>query len=206
VWSISRYRGAQEALAAVSPEIGPDAACRLYARKSTAPLGQADPETQKAMDEFARILVDRAQHGNISFQMFMVESNIWQGFDYEKTGIALQPIFEKALADPSITAWITENDSTALLASKFLSSKGVVVPKDISLAGFDNLAFSYQFNITSYNFLISGIVQKAVYFILNPLHLSPRKRTRIECPGTVVERGSTGRRFAMRELCDLNCD
>jgi DNA-binding LacI/PurR family transcriptional regulator len=44
-------------------------------------------------------------------------------------------------ANPAPTAFVAGNDQTALLMMKRLSSLGRNVPKDISVLGFDNLAF-----------------------------------------------------------------
>jgi DNA-binding LacI/PurR family transcriptional regulator len=44
--------------------------------------------------------------------------------------------------NPSPTAFVAGNDQTALLLMKRLSSTGRQVPKDISVIGFDNLAFA----------------------------------------------------------------
>ncbi|MBD3321112.1 MAG: hypothetical protein GF350_08475 [Chitinivibrionales bacterium] len=46
-------------------------------------------------------------------------------------------LFDRALADTSITAWVTANDGVAVPALDYLARKRMRVPRDISIVGFD---------------------------------------------------------------------
>jgi DNA-binding GntR family transcriptional regulator len=106
---------------------------------------------------------------------------------------AMRPLFEKALQDTGITAWIGVNDDIALSALKFLQEKDVRLPQNLSLIGFDNTMQGLGAGLTSYSFNISAIA------IAMLDHLLGGRMTRgitmqkpIQIPGVVLERRTTG--------------
>jgi DNA-binding transcriptional regulator YhcF (GntR family) len=105
---------------------------------------------------------------------------------------AARPLFEQALSNKEVTAWIGCNDTVALMAWSFLRSKGVAVPGDISLIGFGNTLEAVKRDITSYDLNFSAAAATAVNFLLRP-EWSSRFRTiaRPRIDGFVIERGST---------------
>jgi DNA-binding LacI/PurR family transcriptional regulator/DNA-binding transcriptional regulator YhcF (GntR family) len=104
----------------------------------------------------------------------------------------LEPLFEKALQNSSATAWVASNDDTALCAMKYLDRKGVRVPQDISVFGFDDTHEAFINNLTSYNFDIPAIAYGILAFILKPkLTLEMTKESTIETRGVIVQRAST---------------
>jgi DNA-binding LacI/PurR family transcriptional regulator len=108
--------------------------------------------------------------------------------------IAMRPLFEKALADSNITAWICANDTVALLALSFLRECKIRVPGDVSVAGFDNVPVQALENrLTTFDFNAIGFVHQMLNFIVRP----PRPRghyrhSAIDIEGIVLERGTTG--------------
>jgi DNA-binding transcriptional regulator YhcF (GntR family) len=101
-------------------------------------------------------------------------------------------LFEKALADRSITAWAVSNDNAALLALSYLRERGVRVPRDLSVVGFDNLARASEAGLTSFEFDTPNLVRQALGFVTRPgttnkpFHGSP-----IDIEGIVMQRSTT---------------
>jgi len=98
------------------------------------------------------------------------------------------------LADSSITAWVADNDMTALACLSFLESRRVKVPERISVVGFDDCNCALVNNLTSYNFNCRSAMLAALHHLLSP----PAGRTghgvpgRVEIEGFVAQRLSTG--------------
>ncbi|MDD5674886.1 MAG: substrate-binding domain-containing protein [Chitinivibrionales bacterium] len=104
------------------------------------------------------------------------------------------PLFENALADPSLTAWVCVNDQVAYLAIDFLDARDLHVPADLSLVGFDDLFRSFQSNLTSYNFNNPMLVNRIFQYFLTPLSDKITvKRGPVEIPGHIMERGSVNK-------------
>ncbi|MBD3242739.1 MAG: hypothetical protein GF331_19260, partial [Chitinivibrionales bacterium] len=109
----------------------------------------------------------------------------------------LRPCFEAALEDPSITAWVGFSDTIAFLAYSFLKSRGVRVPQDISLMGFDDTVEAFGFNLSSYNFncegMITAVLDHIIRFSSSSLRGGGNKAAPYyEVPGRVMARGTTG--------------
>jgi DNA-binding LacI/PurR family transcriptional regulator len=103
------------------------------------------------------------------------------------------PLFEQALADDRITAWVACSDDLAYKALHFLKSRNIRVPETISLAGFDDLPESFDLNLTTYNFNPDGIAYQMLSFIFQ----APQPGTSggicsFEINGNVLERATTG--------------
>jgi hypothetical protein len=106
----------------------------------------------------------------------------------------LQPLFEKAFADKSITAWVGCNDAVALMAWSFLRGNKVRIPADISLAGFGNTLEAVQADVTSYDYDYEASVSTILNFILRIRYVKRfRGLLRPEIRGHIVERGSTAK-------------
>ncbi|MDD5673437.1 MAG: GntR family transcriptional regulator [Chitinivibrionales bacterium] len=104
------------------------------------------------------------------------------------------PPFERALADPTITAWVCANDLIAFFAADFLKANGKPCPADISLVGFDDLFRSFQSDLTSYNFNIPLLVHRLIQYLLSPsADALFQKQGPIEIPGHIMQRSSVGK-------------
>jgi DNA-binding transcriptional regulator YhcF (GntR family) len=104
----------------------------------------------------------------------------------------MEPLFERALKDRAITAWVTENDYIGLLALEFLRLRGVRVPDEISIVGFDDIIEAFGAGLTSFNFNVPALVNAALNHILS---VRPGARFHnagpLEMAGTIMERAST---------------
>ncbi len=98
------------------------------------------------------------------------------------------PLFDAALKEKGVTAWVCGHDIAALLALDYLREKGLRVPDDISLVGFDNSFGGFSARITSFNFNLQGLAHSMLSHVLSvPL---PGGSHMQEIEGMVVERGS----------------
>jgi len=110
----------------------------------------------------------------------------------------LVPLFEEALAQDGITAWVGCNDAVAMMAWSFLTAKLISVPRRICLMGFGNTIEALKADITSYDFNFEGAVRSIMTFLLRPgLASRIRKLARPHIEGYIIERGSTARRSAV---------
>lgn len=105
---------------------------------------------------------------------------------------ALRPQFEEALRDRAITAWVGSTDLIAFLAMDFLRERGIDVPAQVSVVGFDDSIESFDRGLTSYSFnapacavaIMDHLVSPTRYRQLNPDPI-------IEVPGMVIPRRTT---------------
>jgi hypothetical protein len=104
----------------------------------------------------------------------------------------MQPSFDSALALAKASAWICINDQIAALALRYLDRKGVRVPEDISVVGFDNSTLALELGITSYDFSFDRLGHRAVHCLAYPHHSRRATQGRIREPGQLVERQSSG--------------
>jgi DNA-binding LacI/PurR family transcriptional regulator len=104
----------------------------------------------------------------------------------------LRPAFEEALSDSVATAWVTANDVVALAALGYLEDHGVAVPRDLSLASFDDSYQAFARDVTSYNFGLHALAEALLDHAVRGLAPSTRKTVvPAEAPGTVMVRQST---------------
>jgi DNA-binding LacI/PurR family transcriptional regulator len=95
--------------------------------------------------------------------------------------------------DPAITALVGENDRLAHFALNLFESSGIAIPRQLSIAGFDNSIESLGVGLTSYDFNTPAYVNAITDFLLRPPQ--PRGKTphrgTIEVEGRVIMRRST---------------
>lgn len=101
-------------------------------------------------------------------------------------------LFEKALNQPGISAWIAVNDLTACMINDFWDFKKIAVKMRPALISFDNTFESLEKGISSYDFNTSGDVNNMILHLLYPNSalFSSKKRV-IRIKGTVVQRKSS---------------
>jgi DNA-binding transcriptional regulator YhcF (GntR family) len=106
----------------------------------------------------------------------------------------LEPAVEQALAVRDATAWVAWNDQTALRCLELLERRGVRLPQDLSLAGFDDVHEAFLEGLTSYNFNVEAIVHAMMTHILRPQPFRPvQRRAPVEIDGFVNTRRTTGK-------------
>jgi DNA-binding LacI/PurR family transcriptional regulator/DNA-binding transcriptional regulator YhcF (GntR family) len=114
--------------------------------------------------------------------------------EHEIMAVEAEPLFERALAESSITAWVGGNDGTAVNALAYLREKGIKVPDDISVIGFDNSMEAFENQLASYDFNYSAIVHQMLSFIARPSGMAAIPASvPIEVEGLLIERKSLGK-------------
>lgn len=103
-----------------------------------------------------------------------------------------EPLFERALGDRSITAWVAFNDLVGCLALDFLAARGIRTPRDIAVAGFDDTLQAFMRGLTSYSFNVRQAVRTIVEHLAQPSKACAGgdwRRTLV--PGILMQRGSS---------------
>jgi DNA-binding transcriptional regulator YhcF (GntR family) len=105
------------------------------------------------------------------------------------------PIFEKALEDRNITAWVCASDLTAHVALEHLAMRNIAVPSDLSVVSFDNLpGETLERRLTSFDFNVQGFAYRMMDFVARPPRIRGMYRHEpIEIEGGLVVRGTMGR-------------
>jgi hypothetical protein len=104
---------------------------------------------------------------------------------WKQTSVRLDAL----LGDAAVSAWVADNDVTALVCLSYLESRQVAVPLRVSVVGFDDGNFALVNNLTSYNFNCRAVMLAALNHLLAPSAAGPR---RVEIEGFVAQRLSTG--------------
>jgi len=93
-----------------------------------------------------------------------------------------------------ITAYAAANDAVAMAAIPHIEAKGLRVPEDRSVVGFDDGYDAHLFDLTTCNFNSTAAVQAMVDFIVNPgwRPLAGARDCVVEVDAHIKERGSTG--------------
>ena len=111
---------------------------------------------------------------------------------YKEIQAQLNKLFDAALKDSSITAWIAGNDLVASYAVDYIVEKKILCPQKISLISFDDSVSSQRNGITSYNFNIPNTARSMLSFVLKTGYFAVKRSGRpIELDGLVVVRTST---------------
>ncbi|MBD3419987.1 MAG: GntR family transcriptional regulator [Chitinivibrionales bacterium] len=105
-----------------------------------------------------------------------------QEFDY-----SLQALFDAALNLEGCTAWVAANDEIAIAALQYLRRKGIIVPGDVSVIGFDDTREAMNEGVTSFNFNMRAVSRLSVAFLMNTQSVKAGSRS-IEVEGHLVER------------------
>jgi DNA-binding LacI/PurR family transcriptional regulator len=107
----------------------------------------------------------------------------------------LSKLFKQAHQARDCTAWVAANDNMALRSIRFLKEKGVAIPDEISIIGFDNLPqLAFENRLTSYDFNVGGIIHRMLWFILRPDRVQGEmNKLIVEVEGLLIERETTGK-------------
>ncbi len=103
----------------------------------------------------------------------------------------LLPLMEEALTSEA-TAWVAANDRVAEMCLNFLTSRGISVPGEVSLLGFDDSVTAFVRKITSYGFDRRGLYHTMVEHLVRPTAMGPRRRV-FDAEGAVRARDTSRR-------------
>ncbi len=188
-WSRARYAGMEEVFRRV-----PGARLvEVFDERGRSPQAHS---TQVAADLFwltEKLLSrERPRHRRLARCLRRMSTELSAAMAWAYVEEGLGPLMERALAMPGVSAWVAANDPMALACTEFLRSRGVRVPEDMSVAGFDDSLAAFTADLTSYNFNRTAAVRAAVsYLVSGPARGGASGPRTVEIDGFVTPRGST---------------
>jgi len=180
-WSRNRLQGCKKAL--ITPEN--QDAVQLFT------TNQKDRKTEFIQLDFYRKLNDIFPGKELSSLHFR-SKYITQFLNDVHLFREMESVYEQAIQDSTISAWVGANDLFAYFGYFFLHKKNIPVPESISVVGFDNSFESQVYGITSYDFNATTALHAILQFLFTPTVVRLRERVRhVEIPGIIIERNST---------------
>lgn len=105
----------------------------------------------------------------------------------------LEPLFERARKDRTITAWVASNPPVAIDAARYLRNHGLSVPGDVSLITIDDTKDLPQAGITACNLQVERIAYLAAHCLMGDIPIRRNRKGVVECPVRIVDRGSVAK-------------
>jgi hypothetical protein len=109
----------------------------------------------------------------------------------------LEPAMVRALTETNATAWVAADDYAGLYAVlPFLHSRGVRIPRDLSVVGFNDQFEAAFYGLSSYHFDMTGMAMRMLTFLLSPANerrLRPIAQAVEGLGGFLMDRGSVGK-------------
>lgn len=105
------------------------------------------------------------------------QAALWDLWRDDQIARDLDPLFKQALQS-NCQHWICSNDLVALSARHWLNQQQIPQSKQPRLIGFDNVPETYQKNIDSFEFDMSGLAATMIDFVLRPynsLYSTPKQ-------------------------------
>ncbi len=150
-------------------------------------------EFRKQVDIFLAASLEAGQGYYASYAQEQMTGSVWNFIHQLKMAARIEPILTAALLEPGLTACVGANDRMALLARDHLIKKGVRIPRDMSVLGFDDSKAATDNDISSYSFTFSEIARKILTHVLSPRQRAhSQEGNAVECEGLLIERGSSG--------------
>jgi len=105
----------------------------------------------------------------------------------------IEPVFSDALKNCGATAWVLDADTAACHnALPFLYSRGIKVPRQVSVIGFENTVLSFAHDLTSVDFRYGNLAGIILRICLQwGARRTPAEPRVQDIPVEMVERGST---------------
>ncbi len=139
---------------------------------------------RKRLAKYDQVLVDDFAE---DFNLFTNELALWRLF----LQTTMAPQFRQAQAEKAATAWVGVSDLIAFGALSFLRKQARAVPRDISVAGFDDSIEAVGWDLTSYNFNMPALMSTAVSAVLGPHGGRQAGDKVLDIRGNIMVRGST---------------
>lgn len=99
-------------------------------------------------------------------------------------------LMRAVLAVPKVTALLAPNDYHAVRYWQVLAEQGVQIPRDLSMASFDNLADRHPFLISSVDFGMATLGYQAFHLLLGDVPVQVRKGQHLMGICQLVDNGS----------------
>jgi DNA-binding LacI/PurR family transcriptional regulator len=190
-WSRRRIDGLKRAFKSAGHSNGVQVVAANTARSLTTTVGRA-LDVEKALVAFGSTFTGNksAVPSSLTAVMHSMQSQIdlLLKSSYRNQ---LTHHFESLLRQGDVTAYVGINDDMAFECLDFLQKKGIDVPNEISVIGFDDLMECIIRRLTSYSFNAHGIMRAMLGHVLNPRISKHDAGKSVEIEGIIVERGST---------------
>jgi DNA-binding transcriptional regulator YhcF (GntR family) len=102
----------------------------------------------------------------------------------------MEPVFEKALKIKEITAWVGTGSIVTVAAAEFLKERGIDIPNEISLLGFDDSSKILEYGITTFSFTESKVGYLSAHCILGDIPIKKNRKGYVEYKGQIMVRKS----------------
>lgn len=173
-YSRERQRGLQAAVADVEPHRGL-VLVSPSARQAVTPVTY-EPWLKTEMErinDYTAQLLDKKSMGPGLYEHYVqplishIRSEIAAQIQAAVKRRNLLPLVERALSARENTAWVCVSDTLALVALDFLAAKGIKVPEQIAVVGFDDSEKAFTSNLTSYDFDPIGLFESILTWVLD---------------------------------------
>jgi DNA-binding LacI/PurR family transcriptional regulator len=195
LWSAVRLAGLREVYRAAGM---PDAVAE-FPRHEPAPPGDPGSQLQALVRLLERDAPSRERKA-LEPMAHMLKSNaetIRVMATRDARERQFKPLLDDALSESrrkGCTIWVAESDGLALGALAFLRSRGIRVPQDISIVGYDNSREASEQGLSSYSLNGPAYMHAMLRWVLGAApSLRERRQVPVEFEGFVVERSTTGR-------------
>ncbi|NMA84790.1 MAG: LacI family transcriptional regulator [Epulopiscium sp.] len=145
------------------------------------------PNYQVASDRYTGYL-EALQDASIE-----IDEQLFYEGDYSlESGYQAAEYFLKELKSPP-TAIISSTDLMAMGAMKYIQARGLQIPKDIAISGFDNLSTSELVtpSLTTYHQPVEQMAEVVISILMNQLANPNTKARKVMLEGTLIVRNST---------------
>ncbi|MBD3241741.1 MAG: GntR family transcriptional regulator [Chitinivibrionales bacterium] len=192
LWSLGRETGLKRALE--RPTTKQNAVCELGF--ALAPEEQRDwnrgGRVRRALASLETAFGDSGFSADPSARRTLAFVRQLREEHIDLVGRRLEALFERALRDESITAWVCVADRIAVRALSWLRKRGVDVPGRVSVMGFDDSIEAFFAGLTSYNFNVPAVTRAMLNHVLAPPQQGGLRRERaVSVSGYVTVRSST---------------
>lgn len=105
----------------------------------------------------------------------------------------MAPLFEEALSNPEITAWVCSDSPVAAAAAQFLNSQRIEIPRQISMVAIDDDFELSDRAINGCDLQFDRMAYLAAHCIIGDIPIKKNRQGVVECPPRIVDRGSVAR-------------
>ncbi len=188
------YRERDEGLRRVFSRAGTETAVSTFRTGRTSTVDLSDNERSRFLAMMSEFLsVEGLAPGGFESRQRVASdlfTDLNQALARQQFREALYPQLDTLLHSTPVTAIVGYNDQIAVDILDYLHDRGVRVPRDVSVVGFDDTPEAFSYQLTSYEFNAAGVTGAVMHHILEPA--VPRDDRVVQIEGRIVKRLSAG--------------